>query len=712
MLAIRLYVSLFFVGVVVFCTPPDWDRDPSLFPRLPIAVAAIDADVDVDVADLCQRHSDLYANHLNNMTLWAEEMWDATAKSTSGVLRGSIFQMGHFEQCLTARAPFETQYCLATVTAKLPKPDIERDPLSLFYHPQETVFQRLYKYDDISQQSRNVIKIGWCIPASCTTDQLQTYLNKYFQRKDFRMKQLNVSYEAQFSEEWCQRSTENDYFSGGDIAFTFVTIILIAIVVAVTVYDFNSTEEPLKKSLLYRLSMTFSARQNFNDLSKHDESNPALSILYGLRSVSILMIITAHRFGTYVSSALLNFDYIETQYRSLLTTILFHGDLFVDTFFILSGILVVYTLLNQFEKKIMNPGFMILVRYVRLTPAYAFVIFYYATLFNHTGNGPLWKVVAGGDSQDCRTNWWTNLLYISNYVHADHMCMTHSWYLPCDFHYFIIGLFLCILIKKERKAGLGALLAITLVSMAIPFVLTVVYQRPALLHFYPEFLTGPKVHPDFLLTYCKSHTRATPYFIGMFAGYLYYKLQGKEIHICKLKSGLLTLVSLLLMFVSVFVGGVFYNPYHRYDAVESGAYAALHRPAWALGSLGLLYTASYGHGYIINRVLTWSPLVPLSKLVYGTYLVHMQFQLRSAARFRNPRSISYFDVISHALSDMVLSFTFGLVLYLLVEAPSRRIFRELMMPKRPTKTLKVSQHTTSEDNIMNNKTTATSDSRL
>lgn len=118
-------------------------------------------------------------------------------------------------------------------------------------------------------------------------------------------------------------------------------------------------------------------------------------------------------------------------------------------------------------------------------------------------------------------------------------CMTHSWYLPCDFHYFIIGLFLCILIKKERKAGLGALLAITLVSMAIPFVLTVVYQRPALLHFYPEFLTGPKVHPDFLLTYCKSHTRATPYFIGMFAGYLYYKLQGKEIHICKVRINIL-----------------------------------------------------------------------------------------------------------------------------------------------------------------------------
>lgn len=52
---------------------------------------------------------------------------------------------------------------------------------------------------------------------------------------------------------------------------------------------------------------------------------------------------------------------------------------------------------------------------------YAFVIFYYATVFNYIGKGPLWKVVAGADSEDCKNNWWANLLYINNYVKADHM---------------------------------------------------------------------------------------------------------------------------------------------------------------------------------------------------------------------------------------------------------------------------------------------------
>lgn len=114
--------------------------------------------------------------------------------------------------------------------------------------------------------------------------------------------------------------------------------------------------------------------------------------------------------------------------------------------------------------------------------------------------------------------------------------MVHSWYLPCDFHYFIIAIFLCIWIKKEKKSGLVALTIFTIISLAIPFAITVIYKRPALMHFYPEFLSGPKVYIDFLLTYSKSHTRATPYFVGMFIGYLYYKLKGSTLHICRVST--------------------------------------------------------------------------------------------------------------------------------------------------------------------------------
>lgn len=52
---------------------------------------------------------------------------------------------------------------------------------------------------------------------------------------------------------------------------------------------------------------------------------------------------------------------------------------------------------------------------------YAFVIFYHATFFKYFGEGPMWKPIVEPEVQDCRDNWWTNILYINNYVNVDHM---------------------------------------------------------------------------------------------------------------------------------------------------------------------------------------------------------------------------------------------------------------------------------------------------
>ncbi|KAJ8934527.1 hypothetical protein NQ314_013291, partial [Rhamnusium bicolor] len=147
--------------------------------------------------------------------------WDSTAKLSSGILRGSIFQMGHFEQCITAKAPFLTQYCLATITANIPKPNKSRDRFSLDYVPYDSIFQRLYKYDDASQQSRNVIKIGWCIPASCSILNLEEYLNDYLNKVDNSIKHKNITYTSKFSEEFCQTVIESQYFDKVDISFCF-----------------------------------------------------------------------------------------------------------------------------------------------------------------------------------------------------------------------------------------------------------------------------------------------------------------------------------------------------------------------------------------------------------------------------------------------------------------------------------------------------------
>lgn len=51
----------------------------------------------------------------------------------------------------------------------------------------------------------------------------------------------------------------------------------------------------------------------------------------------------------------------------------------------------------------------------RLTIVYAFILGFIATLWVYLGTGPNWQNVRY-QSENCRWNWWTNLLYINNYI--------------------------------------------------------------------------------------------------------------------------------------------------------------------------------------------------------------------------------------------------------------------------------------------------------
>lgn len=154
-------------------------------------------------------------------------------------------------------------------------------------------------------------------------------------------------------------------------------------------------------------------------------------------------------------------------------------------------------------------------------------------------------------------------------------------------------------------------------------------------------------------------------------------------------------------------GGVFYDNYHSYNSLEAALYAGLHRPAWALGSAILLLTASYGrigkktifkikvklncfffNEGVMKTFLNWKPWIPLSKLVYSAYLIHMCWQLRSTAMVMSPRYATFFDIFQLALGDIVLSFLLALVMYLVIETPFRKVFRVILTRNKDGKEIK------------------------
>ncbi len=89
-----------------------------------------------------------------------------------------------------------------------------------------------------------------------------------------------------------------------------------------------------------------------------------------------------------------------------------NGTVSVDTFFLMSGLLVSFLLLRELDrtKGKFNIGLYYLHRYLRLTPVYAVILGYVATLMVYSGTGPNWYSVTLV-SQGCRITWWRHFLY-------------------------------------------------------------------------------------------------------------------------------------------------------------------------------------------------------------------------------------------------------------------------------------------------------------
>lgn len=63
----------------------------------------------------------------------------------------------------------------------------------------------------------------------------------------------------------------------------------------------------------------------------------------------------------------------------------------------------------------------ILILIFRILPTYIAIILIFAFILPYMGDGPLWKLIVYPEAEFCRKNWWTNLLFINNYVNSNEM---------------------------------------------------------------------------------------------------------------------------------------------------------------------------------------------------------------------------------------------------------------------------------------------------
>ncbi|KAG8212720.1 hypothetical protein J437_LFUL019641, partial [Ladona fulva] len=169
------------------------------------------------------------------------------------------------------------------------------------------------------------------------------------------------------------------------------------------------------------LLSSFSLWTNGRKLLFGNPGESVMASLHGIRFLSMCWIVFGHTFYMCAVSPIKNVEYILELPKDWTKMVVLNETVSVDTFFLLSGLLLAYIFFRDREQ---GSRFNFIAyyghRYIRLTPPYAIMIGFYATLFAKTGSGPYWETYVGSNRDFCQENWWTNLLYVNNYVDIEH----------------------------------------------------------------------------------------------------------------------------------------------------------------------------------------------------------------------------------------------------------------------------------------------------
>ncbi|KAJ8717588.1 hypothetical protein PYW07_005518 [Mythimna separata] len=440
-----------------------------------------------------------------------------------------------------------------------------------------------------------------------------------------------------------------------------------------------------RKDCFFRFLLCFSIRRNWRKLlapvaQNQDPRLRRLKSLHGVRALSMIFVIMAHSLLGCVWF-IENADFLEKMYHNEIIKAFEGGTIIMQTFFVMSGFLLIYNALLRSEKSKIKWGMLphlLFVRWLRLTPPYAVVLGLTVTWLRYLTSGPLWKEMVEKEAMDCRVNWWRNILYINNY-YDDSQCMSQMWYIAADTQLYCIGVIVFVLYTTQLSRKI--LLPMMFVAgCMIPGVVTYLYDLDAFFMPYPESINELfMLDPTYNYTFKRGHMNIAGYTLGLSIGYLVYHWQKKGIDVSRWRKYRYCVPMLVLMGTGVIYScSFFFDDIPRPSVYIRAACASVFRPTFAFLVCLLLICFIFKVDDLCRHIVEWRGWLIPSRLSYCAYLLHIFFN-RNYVGFQTTVTHISFVTMAFVFTGIVLaSFLTSLPFYLLVEAPAGNLIREFV----------------------------------
>ncbi|XP_075155901.1 nose resistant to fluoxetine protein 6-like [Haematobia irritans] len=671
-----IYASLFFVLITSSNSDPVFLTDPEEKSSLaamsstyltPYELKLFADSLEFIKDDNCRSDLNATLQGILNNAQWAVSMIDASVRSAVGLESQVIHQLGHFDQC------FQKSFPQTIVTTSESMDFLQ--PVPVQYCLVNVNVNGLTRLDS------NVIETltsrwGECVPAACSGSDVEIYLQHFLQR--------NVT----VTDNMCQSPQIETSVTCGMIIYASILTFFILLTIFSTVYHVlsikaskrdNSLKQTMKENNIRHIALlSFSIIENTKKLFQPSRDQSGLKPLNGIKALAMIFILFGHATTFIYGSPMLNVNFFTENAKSPLYGFITNSLLFVDIYLLLSGYLFFRLVIVELERRKgkLNPLFLYIGRYIRLTPAYMVVIGFYMTWLTSISSGPIWRERIELQQDRCLESWWLNILYINNYINTDKLCMFQSWYLSADTQLFFVGPLILIMIHKWRKFGLSLLATLTVITSATPFIVTYIDDVE------PTLMINSSIAEDLLRSdyyhnnYMKTHMRASAYFIGLATGYLAHVMQSKSIKLPKILVRFIWTISCIMGIGSMFALGRFYAA--PYTTIESTLYAGFHKLFWNLSIGWLVLAVTTGHSGWVRRVLSSRFFVPFSRLTYCAYLCNGAVELYNTSSIRTAESTGYIEILNSMLAHTLNTFALAFLLCLVFESPLHAVERIIM----------------------------------
>ncbi|XP_044749794.1 uncharacterized protein LOC123310390 [Coccinella septempunctata] len=594
------------------------------------------------IDSVCSKQIFSVIEGIDRNELWALQMMDATAKLPAGVLFGNILSLGNYEECTeihhydgNLKTDIKGQYCSAVVT--LGKSTVDFDMLA------ET--DNLVEAADEFDFTNVRMIFGLCVPSGCNSRDLQNISNAIF--PDLAPIRMT------FMEKFCSLGdTEKELPTRSIIGLCIFCSFGILLIFGTLADLLDPTDN---NAILRCFSMYSNGKKLFSSKTGED----SLLCLNGLRVLSMMLIILGHRFIMTNGMPAVNKIAIERWKESLENYIFIGLGFAVDTFFTISGLLVVYLCMKAHEKgQSIQWGMFYLHRILRLSPSLIMIVLFYATMVNFIQHEPF-AIVDDYVGQPCRDYWWTTILYIENYWNPNNMCAVHTWYLAIDTQLYILSPLIIIGLRKFPKKTILIMVSIILLSICAAFEVT--WQKKLGATFLNQ---NPLEYKNL---YTPTHIRVPPWLLGAITGYLIAKYKGQKLNLDKISVLILWIISVGSLLFILLIQKAYHD--NDYNVWYSAIYNSLARPLWGAAVCMIIVLCVFGKGGIVNSLLSCSLFNVLIRMNYAVYLIHMMVSVSILAKIRTPIFLSNFTVIHEALGDYFIVLLIAIFWTLAFESP-------------------------------------------